>query len=138
MTAPTATLIAARILGPLLLAAGVAFILQRARMLGAVDAFIEDDTLAVFAGFISLALGLTLTALHDRWSGFTQIVISLIGWIAVVRGVLLLFAPAIAQQAAAHFVTQPAIAPIVGCVLALLGVWLAYVGFVGRPQEEDR
>jgi hypothetical protein len=133
---PLATLLAARILGPFLLAAGILLISQRDRMLSVVAALFQDDHLMVVAAFLSLAIGLTIVTLHDRWGGFTQVVISLLGWVTLVRGALLLFLPNIARGMAAHFVNSPQLAPIAGCVVAFLGLWLAFVGFVGRSDQD--
>lgn len=132
---PQSTLIAARILGPLLLAAGIAFIAQNGRMMRVVNAFIEEDALAVVAAFIALIFGLVIITLHDHWRGFTQIVISVVGWLSLLRGALLLFAPDLMREAAMHFVTTPWLAPIVGLVAALFGLWLTFIGFIGRPEE---
>jgi nitrate reductase gamma subunit len=133
---PLATLLAARILGPFLLAAGILLISQRDRMLMVIATLVQDDHLTVMVAFISLAIGLVIITLHDRWGGFTQVVISLLGWITLLRGALLLFVPNVARTMAAHFVNAPQLAPIAGCVIAFLGLWLAFVGFVGRSDQD--
>ncbi|HWA00297.1 MAG TPA: hypothetical protein VG841_08280 [Caulobacterales bacterium] len=134
---PLATLIAARVLGPLLLAFGIAMIAQRQRMLAVIEGFIDDDNLLVLGGALSLLIGLVIVALHDGWRGFTQIVVSVLGWFSVIRGAAVLFAPNLVRTAAANVLVNPQIVPIVGCLLALLGLWLSFVGFTGRREEDE-
>ena len=134
---PIATLIAARILGPLLVVFGIALISQRARMLGVLEAFTDDDNLLLFAGAVSLVLGLTLVALHDHWAGITQALISLIGWLAVLRGLAVLFAPNLVRAVSANILVNPQAVPIIGCGMALVGLWLVFAGFTGRPDTDD-
>ena len=124
------TLIAARIIGPLCILAGVALITQSGRMIAAVSGFFGDSALLVFTAFVTLAMGLTLVVLHPRWNGITAALISLIGWLVVLRGAVLLLAPNLARETMGLLFANPTLVPIAGCVMALIGVWLAYTGFI--------
>jgi hypothetical protein len=134
---PDTTLVAARILGPLLVVAGVLLITQPHRMLTALGGFLLNDALLILGAFVSLVLGLALVTFHQRWDSFTAIIISLIGWLMTVRGVVLLLLPDAIHQIADIIVRQPAIMPIAGCVMALLGVWLAYTGYIAGVLRVD-
>lgn len=127
---PDTTFVLARVLGPVLIAAGVMLITQTHRVISVMMGFLANDPLLVFAGFLSLMIGLGLIVLHQRWSSFSAIVISVLGWAFVLRGVGALFAPQFLHRGAEFILATPMALPIVGCVTALIGVWLAYAGYI--------
>jgi len=127
---PDITFMLARVLGPLLIAAGVMLITQTTRMVSAMMGVMADDGQLVLIGFLSLAIGLGLIVMHQRWSNFSAILISILGWAFLVRGLSALFAPQFLHAGAQWVLTTPQALPIAGCVAALLGVWLSYAGYI--------
>lgn len=127
---PDVTFILARVLGPVLIVAGVLLITQSARVLSAMMGFLASDALMLFAGFLSLMIGLGLIALHQRWNNFSAIVISVLGWAFALRGALALLAPQFLHRGADFILATPLTLPIAGCVTALIGVWLTYAGYI--------
>ncbi|HRO03401.1 MAG TPA: hypothetical protein PLS69_07345 [Terricaulis sp.] len=127
---PDVTFVLARVLGPLLIAAGVMLITQTTRIVGAMMGIMADDAELVLAGFLSLTIGLGLIVLHQRWNSFSAILISILGWAFLARGVMALFAPQFLHAGAQWILSNPNVLPIVGCVAALLGVWLSYAGYI--------
>jgi hypothetical protein len=53
------------------------------------------------------------------------------------RGVVLLLVPDVLDTAADIVVGQPNALPIVGCVMALLGVWFSYTGYISGTLRVD-
>ncbi len=131
---PQNTLYAARILGPLLLTAGAVLALERSRLLAMAAAFGSDDPFSLLAGFLSLMFGLVILAFHRNWRSPTQLVVSLLGLLGLVRGAVLLFLPAVARGMAQQLSESPGILPLAGAVLALIGLWLTSVGWVGKTN----
>ena len=131
------TLLAARILGPLLAAAGIMFITQAHRVLPSLAGFLLNDELVIMGGFLSLTLGLTLVTFHNRWDTISGAIITMIGVVMAARGALLLLAPSLVRDAADVVMRQPTILPIAGCVIALLGVWLTYTGYISGTLRVD-
>ena len=132
---PQATMIAARILGPLLLVTAGVFVFEPSRIIAIIPAFFGNDALALIAGFLALGFGLVLLAFHLKFGSPTQIVITVIGFIGLVRGGLLLFWPHFIQKVAQYLYLAPQILPIAAVFAALLGLWLSYVGWLGKPQS---
>lgn len=124
------TFVLARILGPLLIAIGVAMITHPQRMIeGAADVLLNNGV-RIMGAVLGLGVGLTIAVLNTRFSSITAILITLIGWLTLVRGALLLLAPEIARDAMLLAREYPTAIPIAGCVMALAGVWLAYAGYI--------
>lgn len=127
---PDTTYIAARILGPLLVVAGIMLITQNHRMMAALGSFMLNDAILMTGGFLSLIGGLVIVTLHNRYDSITAIIVSLIGWMMTLRGGVLLLAPTVITQAADIINRMPSLLPITGCVMALLGVFLSYTGYI--------
>jgi len=132
------TFIIARVFGPVLIIAGVLLITQTDRIVTAMMGFLANDTLLLLVGFLSLMIGLTLIALHQRWNNFSAIIISVLGWAFVLRGAAALLAPHFLHRGAEFILTHAVALPIAGCVTALIGVWLAYAGYIGGFMRTDK
>ena len=126
---PSDTLIAARILGPLLVAAGAVMLFEQSRLLAMVAAAVADDGILLLAGFLALTFGLVILAFHRRWGSLTQILVSLLGVVGLIRGAALLFAPEIVRNVAQDLTASSSILPVAGAIVALIGFWLAFVGW---------
>ena len=127
---PDTTFIAARIIGPLLVVAGVMLITQTHRMMAALSSFMLNEASLMLGGIGALIGGLTLLILHNRYDSITAIIVSVIGWAATAKGVVILLVPTLITTAAEFVSDTPNVMPIAGCVMALLGVWLAYTGYI--------
>ena len=130
------TLIAARVLGPTLLAAAGVMLFNNARLLAMVSVIVTDnpiwDGVSILAGFLSLMFGLVILSFHRTWSSPTQFLVSLLGVAGLLRGLALLFLPEIVRGIAQHLASWPSALPIAGAVVAVIGLWLAFVGWFGK------
>lgn len=134
---PDTTFVAARILGPLLVVSGIMLITQQHRMLTALGGFLLNDALLMFAAFFSLTCGLVLMTFHQRFDSITAGIVTILGWLMTLRGLIILLAPTVLHRGADILVRMPNIMPITGCVMALLGVWLSYTGYIAGVLRVD-
>ena len=131
------TLVAARILGPLFVMTGILLITQPDRVIGSIGGFLTNPSLMNLAAFVTLVLGLAIVTFHQRWDSFTAIIISVIGWLMVVRGGVMLLAPDLILVTANFVERQRQAIPIGGLLAALLGVWLTYTGYIAGMLRFD-
>jgi hypothetical protein len=124
------TFVAARIIGPALIATGVAAITNSATIITAIGDFHDSAGLMVFGGVATILLGLCVVTLHRRWDTFTAILVGVIGYVMIARGALSLLAPEISRSAILYIVVHPQVVPIAGLTFALIGVWLTYAGYI--------
>lgn len=122
------SIIIAKILGPfyLIVAAGLLLNQDVVRSL-ARDAATRVDFL-YFTGLISLLLGLLIVVIHNVWSGW-PVVITILGWIAVVRGVVRVVAPHRAQQFISRFAGSKNALTAAALVALALGAYLTGMGY---------
>jgi hypothetical protein len=129
MSTAVSTKTMARVLGPVMLVMGGAVALRAETMPTLVEGLVNDAPLLLITGAFVLVLGAVMIGAHNVWNSPAAIVVSLLGWITLVRGALVLLAPNVVATIAPFVVhVSPAILAI-GLVLALLGLWLGFVGW---------
>lgn len=131
------TFLLARIIGPVLIVAGVMLISQPARMLAGLTGFILDDALFMLGGFVTLILGLGLVTVHQRFDSISAGIISVLAWVLTARGIVILLAPELVRNAADFIHNQPRFLPVAGLTTALVGVWLTYAGYIAGTLRVD-
>ncbi len=80
-----------------------------------------------------------IIAFHQYWRSIAAVLVSLLGWFLAIRGILVLAIPDV-YDSAGKSLEQNAI-PLVRAIfaaLALIGLYLTYVGWVARPAGQDR
>ncbi len=125
-----ASIFLARLLGPLLFVVGVGILLNpRAFRTMAVEV-VGSLTLVYLFGLIDFAAGLAIVLTHNVWMASWRVLITLIGWLMLIRGALRILLPDTVMGYAAKIVRNKRIYPIAGIVLIILGVTLCYFGYV--------
>lgn len=118
------TVILAQILGGYMLVMGVAMLIDRTlitRLLARLD---EDIGLTVTMGLIALVIGLVIAATHTRWDSPLAIIVTLIGWAAIVEGALILWLQTRFMRFFAPWFTGNTIPMVWGGVAVVLGLAL--------------
>jgi hypothetical protein len=85
-------------------------------------------------GAFVLMGGIIVVALHPNWRGVAAVIVSLLGWLMVLRGVLLMAFPDTFMSIANHVVGAETVWRIVFSVFVLVGLYLTYVGWIARPN----
>jgi hypothetical protein len=134
MSDPARTRLMARIVGPFLLVFGAAVALRANTLPALVPALMQDAPLLFVTGFVTLAIGLVMIAAHNLWNGPAAIAISILGWLTTVRGALFLLAPNVVTTIAGDALRSQTPALAAGVVMALIGAWLAFVGWFAKPR----
>ncbi len=92
------------------------------------DEFIKNQALVYFSGVIALILGILLVVSHNVWRTDWTVVITVIGWLALIKGSLLLFFPNAVLQLAKKLNDKNRYI-ITGGISFILGIYLTYKGF---------
>lgn len=132
---PDSTRFIARVLGPFIVVVGASVALGAPDMAAFAQAFFQDSVLVFVTGAFTLALGLIILAAHLKWNGLAAIIISVFGIVTTLRGALLLLAPDAVSALTANLVHMPDIAYIPSGIAALIGLYLSFVGWVGKQAS---
>ena len=87
------TRVFARVLGPFLIISCVTAVVRASDMRALVTDFEANPVWPWVTGAFILVGGLIIVALHPYWRGATAVVISVMGWLLVLRGFFLLAFP---------------------------------------------
>lgn len=123
----------ARVLGPLLGILSVAVLLRTDNLMPIVSEFTASAVWPWVTGVFVTAAGIAVVTFHRTWRGATALIVSLLGWMMLVKGVLLLIVPSSLDSVANRLVGATAAVPVVYSLLALVSLYLSYMGW--RPKD---
>lgn len=72
------------------LAAGLAGLTGRIDWTAMIDEFDRSPSLAFVTGFVAFAIGGSIHLAHHHWTDIPAIIVSAIGWIAMIEGLLIM------------------------------------------------
>ena len=123
------TVFLARLFGLYCLIVAAAMLPQPEAFVSLVHAFVADAPLVLIAGVFTLFGGLALVLLHNYWSGGAlPVIITLIGWLTLIKAVVLVVLPSNKLIALYGGVSSTHIL-ISGSLTLLLGIYLTVSGF---------
>jgi hypothetical protein len=120
----------ARLLGPLLLLTGTGIVLNPKSFRTIAGEVVRSVTLVYLFGFMDLAAGLAIVLTHNVWVASWRVLITLIGWLLLIRGAVRIVAPEIVMGYAAKVIRNKQVVPAAGAVVGVLGLVLCYFGYV--------
>ena len=120
----------ARLIGPALVVTAIALATQPSLFASVIQDFIVSPGLAYVTGLLGLLAGLTLVLTHNTWSADWGVLITIIGWIVLVKAVAILLLPRQINDVGAWFAARrgwllagAAFSFVVGAVLCTFGYW---------------
>jgi len=127
----------AGLIGPLLTAIGIAMLLNRDHFPVMVTQIAHDEGLIFLSGILSLLGGVAVVRVHNIWSGDWRIVMTLLGWLAILGGLLRMWAPQRAAPIAETFAGNATGLVIGGLVVFALGAFLSYKAYgpIGESEQ---
>ena len=119
----------AKLIGPVLVVAGLTGALNTQLLREVGREFLASPALLFIAGIIALLGGLAVVNTHNIWVADWPVIITIIGWVALVAGVLRIGFPAIARSMGKTMLAKESLLRVIGVVQALLGAFLMYKGY---------
>jgi hypothetical protein len=117
----------AKLLGVYMLIVAAELILRRHEFEGAVRDFASSKGLIVFSGSVSLILGLAIAIGHPIYEFNFRGLITLIGYLLILRGIWRMAFPSRVQKKMAACFHQGYKEFLI--IMIILGVYLTYIGF---------
>jgi hypothetical protein len=129
-----------RVMGPYMAIIAVIAALRPDELRGMLSKFEADPLMSWVAGAFTLLLGLVVVALHPYWRGGAAIIVSVVGWLVTVQGLLLVTGShaylAVANSAVDTMGWERAGAAVEVLVVLYLGLYLSLVSWVpGRARR---
>ena len=119
----------AQLLGSIITIFAAVALIRPAVVTDALRDFRQNQLLATLVGIIAVSVGVAMVLAHNIWTSDWRVVVTLIGWLALVKGVMLLLAPSNVSS-----LGRSVLLPKTGRLISLglmfaLGAYLAAVGF---------
>lgn len=117
---------AARVLGPLLGFVALGLIINPRAYQDMAREYVENRGLVFLAGYVTLAGGLIVLILHHAWRPDWTTLVTVLGWLMLVKGALILLAPRPLLSLAQAWSQKTGLIVVQGLVLLAVGLWLSY------------
>jgi hypothetical protein len=118
-----------KVIGLYAIAIAIALVVNKQMMLAAVSGLFQDPRVVLIYGVMALGIGLAIVLGHNIWSGTTAILVTIIGWLSLLKGLALLLLPANAQAAYFLAIRYDQYFYVYAGVTFVLGLYLTYEGF---------
>jgi putative exporter of polyketide antibiotics len=130
------TLFLSRLIGLYCILVGLSMMAHSQATVETVTALLQNPSMTLILGVITLAAGLAMVLAHNIWSGGTLVVVvTLVGWVALVKSLFFLFLPP--EMGTRLFLQQlhyQQLFYLYGAISLALGVYLTYGGFKSRSH----
>jgi hypothetical protein len=114
----------AGLMGPTLLGLGLAMLINAGHFPEMAKQIGNDPGLIFVSGILLLVAGLAIVRVHNFWSGGWRVAVTVLGWVAVISGILRMFLPFWAASIASTL-GQSSTPVVIGAL-----VWLVVGGFL--------
>ena len=121
------TMILAQALGLILFIVGIGMLTRRKFVSEAIENAVQNPGTLFLMGIVALIIGALMVTTQAAWYGW-QIVITLIGWVALLKGLLIILFPR-SMATLYRKCAKPDIIVIWGMLVTIIGLFLVWAGF---------
>lgn len=125
----TASKSIAGLIGPTLVAGAVAVLLNLGTWPVLVEQGFRDPALIFVSGFPLFVAGLAIVRAHNHWAGGWPVLVTVVGWLALLGGLSRILFPTRLVAVAVGAVRTTGVLPAVAIVLLMIGAFLSFKGY---------
>lgn len=130
----TTTRMFARVVGPFVAIVSTTAAVQASDLRPAISEFGANPLWGWVAGAFTLLAGLVVVGLHPYWRGAAAAIVSVMGWLTTLKGLLLMAFPGTIKSVADTAIDSNWLRAVY-VVFFLLGLYLTYAGWVPAPRR---
>ena len=125
------TIYLSRLVGLYCLLVVLSLVIHRQATVGSIVAIYNNPAVMLALGIVTAAAGLAMVLAHNLWSGGAQtVVVTLVGWLALIKGLLFLILPAgVEAEILVSWLRNPSYFYVSMVPSLLIGIYLTYGGF---------
>lgn len=129
------TVFLSRLIGLVALIVAVPMLLDKPSMMATFGLLVEDRGLMLVLGIASVVAGAAIVLLHNVWNrGLWPLVVTLCGWLLLLRGVLILFLPADVLSSMLTALRVSDFFYAYATIPMLVGAYLCFRGFTATSR----
>jgi hypothetical protein len=119
----------AKLIGPVALAMGVFITINGAAFRIMIGQFLGNYALIFIAGLLTLTAGIAIVLAHNIWTRDWRVLITVLGWLAVIGGALRIVFPQLVVSIGHAMFGRTVVFMIIGLGVAVFGAVLSYFGY---------
>ena len=133
---PQHTVFLSRLLGLYTLIVTLWLLADQHAAMSTIEALVGNHAIHALLALITLGVGVAMVLGHQRWSGgVLPVLVTLIGWGILLRGLLLLFLSPDQGLGLVRTIQFSAFFYAYLAIPLVLGIYLTYAGFTTRPSS---
>lgn len=118
-----------QILGLAYLAIGLGMLINPRFYSKMLNKMIDDEAVLFVTGLLVLVIGYFLAAYHNIWTGGWTIIITVIGWLALLKGLMMVIIPEKSVKLYNLIKISKAQLSVYGKIVLVIGIIFAYLGY---------
>lgn len=111
------------------IAVGIGILINPAFYKKLFEDFIESASALYLGGIMALVVGYLILAFHNTWTKDLSVIITIIGWIALIKGIVILVWPKIIIALAGAMTKKAGVLKIEAVAVIILGLAFSFLGF---------
>jgi hypothetical protein len=119
----------AGLIGPTLAAMGLAMLINLGSFPEIVAQVAHDPPLIFVLGILLFVAGIAIVRVHNVWSGGWPVVVTVLGWLAIVGGIGRMFFPTRLAAFAATLAPRTGVIAVAAIILLVLGAYLSWQAY---------
>jgi hypothetical protein len=120
----------ARLIGPVMITAGLAVLLNRQSFDALAGEFLASRALMFLGGLMVMLGGLAIILTHNVWTSDWRVIVTLFGWLLIAAGAIRIIEPPFLYAGARAFLRHRATAMIAGLVWLVIGIVFSLLGYL--------
>ncbi len=121
--------LAEKIVGLMYLVMGLSLVIRTKDWVKFSDEFLKNKTQIHPIVFFALPFGLFIVLVHNQWEWSPSVIVTLLGWIAVIKSVLFLLHPKILFKFMPKRKSLSQMIALEGIVITILSAWVVHNAF---------
>ncbi len=118
----------ARIAGPLLVLVALGMLLNREHYRTMTREFLDSPSLIYLSGTLAFVVGMVIVMFNNLWVADWRVVITLIGWISLIKGIGRIVFPQAVRRNGEKLLEKPLFIPVGSFFVMALGLYLTIMG----------
>ena len=114
--------------GVLLIVKGIFLLIKRKDMPAMIRGLTSNVATLSVIGLWTFGMGLLLVLFHNVWESSWRVILTILGWTVLLKGLALAFMPNVMMSWAGFWNRQSTLV-VAGIITLIIGIYLAYQGF---------
>jgi hypothetical protein len=126
----------ARLMGPTFVVIALGMLINLGLYESMIAEALHPGVVFYLSGLLSLLAGLAIVNLHNRWQVDWRVIITVLGWLMTIGGIMRIVLPQFTVAVGATIYSGRASTIVAALVVGTLGAFLSFTGYV--PQRPGR